>query len=290
MRFSTVLADVAASSPARAAAGVIRAEGEKTLPGGLNRPTLAPEVLFHLGPIPVTNSMIMTVIVVALLALGTFLLSRNMKLIPTGKQNLLEAVIEFLVGFVEQTAGRRVGRVILPLIGTLFLYIITANWISLVPGVGTLLWRGPEGEVPLLRAPNADYNMTLAMALLTIVIVQVAGIVSHGVGGHFKEYRNPLNIIDELARIISLSVRLFANVFGGEVLLTLMLGLSLVVFKFILPVVLPVIFLGLELFVGMIQALVFALLAMSYITIAVAGHGGDSGTHEVATATAEHAV
>jgi len=257
-------------------------EEEGLLGTPYHQPTLAPESLFDIGPITVTNSMLMTVLSVLLLTLVAVWFSRGMKLIPNGKQNFLEMIIEALLGLVESTAGRRVGRVVLPLIGTLFVYILFANWFSLLPGVGTLLWHGGGHEegVPLFRAPNADLNMTLAMAVLTIVIVQIAGIAAHGVGGHFKEYINPLHLIDEIARVLSLSIRLFANVFGGEVLLTVMLALSFLGAIAVLPVVIPVVFLGLELFIGLIQALVFALLALIYITLAVGSHGDDQHATE----------
>lgn len=262
-------------------------EGEGTFLGTpYHRPLPAPDELFSIGPIHVTNTMLTTVLVVLLLSALAFWLSRGFKLIPGRKQNFLEAVVEALLGLIEGAAGRRVGRIILPLIGTLFIYIITANWFGLLPGVGTILYEHGGHGVPLLRAPNSDFNMTLSMAILTIIIVQVAGFAAHGIGGHLKEYffkagpiylPNPLIIIDELARVISLSVRLFANVFAGEVLVSVMLALSFVAVSafvgFFFAAVLPSVFLALEVFFGAIQALVFALLALIYITLAVGGHG-----------------
>lgn len=257
-----------------------------------HQPSLAPEELFGIGPIHVTNSMLTTVLVVALLSALAFWFTRNMKLIPSGRQNFFEMVIEALAGLVEGAAGHRVGRIILPLIGTLFIYIVTANWFALLPGIGTILWNEGDHYVPLLRAPNADYNMTFAMALLTIVIVQVAGFAAHGFLGHLKEYRNPFNIIDEFARLLSLSVRLFANVFAGEVLVTVMLALSFVAVSafigFFFAAVIPSIFLALEIFFGLIQALVFALLSLIYITLAVGGHGeGHDVEHDARVAESD---
>jgi len=123
------------------------------------------------------------------------------------------------------------------------------------------------------------------MAIVTIVVVQIAGVAAHGVGGHFKEYLNPMHLIDELARVISLSVRLFANVFGGEVLLTVMLALSFLGAIAIIPVVIPMAFMGLEMFIGLIQALVFSLLSLIYITLAVAGHGHPADAEDAESAT-----
>lgn len=265
-------------------------EGEGLLGTPYHQPSLAPEPLFHIGPVNITNSMVTTVLVVLLLTAVTYWMSRSIKLIPGKKQNFLETVVEGLLGLVEGAAGRRVGRIILPLIGTLFIYIVTANWFALLPGIGTILWHSEDHAYPLLRAPNADYNMTLAMAVLTIIIVQVAGFAAHGFLGHLKEYKNPLNIVDEFARLLSLSVRLFANVFAGEVLVTVMLALSFVAFFTVVSAAIPAVFLALEIFFGLIQALVFALLSLIYITLAVGSHGGGHDTeHEPAEApTGDH--
>lgn len=269
-------------------------EGATLLGTPFHRPGLAPETVFELGPVHITNSMIQSALVVLFLTVAVFILSRGMKLIPGGRQNFLEAIVEALLGLVEGVAGRRVGRVILPLIGTLFIYILAANWSALLPGVGTILYDVGDHSVPVFRAPNADYNMTLVMALLVIVIVQIAGFSAHGVFGHLKEYLikvgpiylpNPLTIIDEIARVISLSVRLFANVFAGEVLVTVMLALSFVAVRAIfvpLSAPLPSVFLALEVFFGLIQAAVFALLSLIYISLAVGGHGDE---HETARET-----
>ena len=131
--------------------------------------------------------------------------------------------------------------------------------------------------VPFMRAPNADINMTLAMALVTFVTVQMYGIRAHGVWGRIKHMANPpllfpLELIGEFSRIVSLSARLFGNVFAGEVLLGVMVAMANAVKIAIIPLGLPVIFLFLEVLFGSIQALVFALLTTIYITLAVGGH------------------
>jgi F-type H+-transporting ATPase subunit a len=222
-----------------------------------------------------------------------------------------------LLGLVEGVAGRRTGRVIFPLIATLFIFILAANYLSLLPGVGSIgvcsdehyvhgttatAEGGAAGEegaageggaaqeehaaggpcaahpgtvfVPLLRAPAADLNTTLAMALIAVTIVQITGVVSHGAGGYVKElftpvFLGPVHIIGELSRVISLSCRLFGNIFGGEVLLLVMyylLGSIFLGFG-------VVIFLGLEVLFGGIQALLFSMLTLTYITLAASGHG-----------------
>jgi F-type H+-transporting ATPase subunit a len=137
-----------------------------------------------------------------------------------------------------------------------------------------------EGEkvlVPLFRAPNADLNMTLAMALVTFTTVQIYGIRAHGVGGRIKHMANPpflfpIELISEFARIISLSARLFGNVFAGEVLLAVMVAIANAVKVAVIPLAVPIVFLFLEVLFGTIQALVFALLTAIYIVLATAGH------------------
>ncbi len=159
-----------------------------------------------------------------------------------------------------------------------------------------------EGEhhekvlVPFFRSPSADLNMTLAMALLTFTIVQFAGISAHGVVGRIKHMADPwwifpIELISEISRIISLSFRLFGNIFAGEVLVAVMIAMSrAMLLKFyIFPLVaLPTVFLFLEVLFGFIQALVFALLTLIYISLAAAGH--DDHDEEHAHADAHHPV
>jgi F-type H+-transporting ATPase subunit a len=284
--------------------------------------SIAAETLFHLGPIPVTNSMLTMFAVMALIILVGTLLARRAQAVPGRAQGVFEMVVEFLLQLVEGTAGKRAGRRIFPLVGALFIFIIVANYSGLLPGVGTIGFyeteeaeevREPEAEeaaaliqdgegeegaageeaaheeahevlVPFLRAPNADLNMTLAMALLTFTVVQVAGIAAHGVGGRIKHMADPpflfpIELVSELSRIISLSARLFGNVFAGEVLLAVMYAMANAIKIAIIPLAIPVVFLGLELLFGAVQALVFALLTLIYITLATAG-GHDDHAHE----------
>jgi F-type H+-transporting ATPase subunit a len=306
------------------------------------------ETLFEIplpwGSLAVTNSMLQTVLVVLAIALFFFLATRRMRLVPKGAQNFGEAIVELLLGITEGTAGRRVGRRIFPLIATLFIFILVANYSGLLPGVGTIggcarhetghaavapavgatggegvvdehatgteaaaqeeVATGglpspesagycPEGTefVPFLRAPNADLNMTLAMALLAVGIVQFAGIAAHGVGGYLKElatpiFLTPIHIIGEISRVISLSFRLFGNIFGGEVLVTVMYALLGGIFVGFATFI----FLGIELLFGLIQALIFSILTLVFISTAVAGHAGaDHGAHDAPHGSVEEA-
>jgi len=277
---------------------------------------LAAETLFNLGPIPVTNSMLTMFIVMGAILLAGMLIARGAQTVPGRGQGIAELIVEFLLGLVEGTAGKRAGRRIFPLVGAIFIFIIFANYSGLLPGVGTIgYWHeeeaaseeaavsiavsdadptegevagevqaGAEAEaahervlVPFFRSPNADLNMTLAMALLTFTVVQVAGIAAHGVRGRLKHLADPpmlfpLEVISEVSRIISLSARLFGNIFAGEVLLAVMFAMASAIKIAIIPVLFPVLFLGLELLFGFVQALVFALLTLIYITLATAGH------------------
>lgn len=269
--------------------------------------SLPAETLLDLGFLRITNSALTMLLVMAGLVLFFARATRKRALVPSGSQNVAEAIVEWLLQLVEGAAGKNLGRRIFPLIASLFIFIISANYAGLLPFVGTVgvyeraapaeaatkvvqvassdgraasaPAASPEAEkvfVPFLRSPNADLNMTIAMALLAIGTVQYAGVAAHGVLGYLKGlatpiFLAPLHIIGEFSRIISLSARLFGNIFGGEVLVTVIYSLT--------KLVIPVAFLGIELLFGFIQALIFSLLTMSYIMLAVAGHGDHGADH-----------
>ncbi len=291
---------------------------------------LAAETLWEIGPVHITNSMFMMFVVMAAILIVFTIIARGAKFIPGRAQSVVEMIVEFILDLVEGTAGRRIGRRIFPLVAGLFIFILFANFSGLLPGVGTItLDRGDdshaaettevvEGEgdseavatdtedhaaageeeehssaVPILRPPTADLNMTLAMSLLTFVVVQIAGVSAHGIGGRIKHMADPpflfpIEVISELSRIISLSARLFGNVFAGEVLLGVMYGMANAIKIALVPVVFPVVFIFLEVLFGTIQALVFALLTLIYITLAAAGHDDEhdeAHAHDSAGAT-----
>ena len=249
---------------------------------------IAAEKLFGLGPLAVTNSMVGALLasIVLLLIAGRF--TRRSGIVPSRGQSLVELPIEFLAGIVRGTGGKR-WRQFAPLILAIFLFVLTANWMSLLPGVGTigLAEEASDGTpiiVPFVRAGAADLNFTLGLALVSFVSFIAFGLRANGLRGYLKElliaepaYMTPLltpiHLISELSRVISLSMRLFGNVFAGEVLLATMLALTTATL-FMLPLafVIPGIFIGLELLFGLVQALVFALLSMTYITLAIAEH------------------
>lgn len=248
---------------------------------------LAAETLFHLGPIAITNSMLTSVLVVVLLLVLARLATRKMQRIPGRYQAMWEMIVEFLLDLSVDTAGKRVGRKVFPLIATFFIFILTANWMGLLPGVGPAIYikevaksaghgAGEVVHVPLFRAANADLNMTAAMALLSITVVQIAGVAVNGVKGYLKHLATPpllapVHIIGELSHIVSLSARLFGNIFGGEVMITVMYAL--------VPLVLPTVFLGLEVLFGFIQALIFTVLSIVYMALATSGHHEEHREH-----------
>lgn len=320
--------------------------------------SLAAETLFQLGPIAVTNSMLVMFLVMgALLVVGSWLARKaQAQPVPGRAAGIAEMIIEFLLNLVESTAGKRIGRRIMPLVSGIFIFILFANFTGLLPGVGTVYITKDEEEaqveesaeldtettteaeevasaavsnhetttdeehaaatddehaaatdeehaaatddehaavtdddhaaggdehhavnVPILRPPTADLNMTVAMSTLTFLVVQFAGVSAHGVRGRIKHMANPpflfpIEVISEFSRIISLAARLFGNVFAGEVLLGVMYAMAASIKIAVIPVLFPVVFLGLETLFGTIQALVFALLTLIYIYLAAAGH------------------
>ena len=288
--------------------------------------SIAAETLFYVGPIPITNSFLTMLIVMAVIIIVGALIARTARIIPSGRgQGIAELIVEFLLSLVESTAGKTAGRRIFPLVAGIFIFILFANYSGLFPGVGTIgIYESEpaaseehaalqvaevldpavvpdaaveiaaqeepveeEGRtlVPLFRAPTADLNMTLAMALVTFTAVQVLGVGAHGVVGRIKHMADPwwifpLELIQELARILSLSFRLFGNVFAGEVLLAVMIGMANAIKIAVVPLLFPVVFLFLEVLFGTFRARGFALLTLIYITLATAGHHDEE--HHVA--------
>src|SRR5580700_7476282 len=257
-----------------------------------------------------TNSFVFTVIVTALIVWVARWATRNMQLVPSGPQNLFELVVETLYNTFEGIVGRHMISKVFPLLATLFIFILAANWIGLIPGVGTVGFGKPgpgflslsEVDAPLLRPANADLNMTLGMALFfmvwwvvwTIQEVGVIGFLKHtfapkgGVSGSLWFVLLPLfifvgiiEIISIAIRPISLSFRLFGNIYAGETLLHTMssVGASLPPpINWISLILFPLPFYFLELLVGLLQAFVFAMLCAVYIKLSTEHEGGD-GAH-----------
>jgi F-type H+-transporting ATPase subunit a len=240
-----------------------------------------------------TNSFFTMLLVMGALLIGGVMIARRATLVPNHLQAVFEVIAEFVLGLVESAAGKTYARRIFPLVGGAFIFILFANYSGLLPGMKTIYFEGFSGDregVLLFRAPTADLNMTLAMALVTFFSVQVAGLAAHGPVGRIKHMaEGPLwiawlilliEIVSELSRIISLSFRLFGNIFAGEVLLGVMYVITNAIKFSIIGLVVPVIFLYMEVLFGFVQALVFALLTLVYIVLAAAHHDEEEHGHE----------
>jgi len=245
-------------------------------------PTLGSETIFHIGSFDVRNTLItslMTLIIFVIVAL--VVRRKKYAMVPGGFQNLVEAVMGGMFDFFDQVVGdKERTRKFFPIVTTIFLYIILSNWMGLLPGFGSIgLWEvhnGHEVLVPIFRSTYADINMTFALAAISVVASQVFGFSMLGLkgyGGKFfvNPFKDPigcfvgiLELISEFAKMISFTFRLYGNIFAGEVLL--------LVISFLVPYIAPMPFYGLEIFVGFIQALVFAFLTLVFFKIATESH------------------
>ncbi|MEY4723427.1 MAG: hypothetical protein RLZZ324_940 [Candidatus Parcubacteria bacterium] len=266
------------------------------------------EKLFAVSGLPVTNSLL-TGWIVAAFFICIAIASRTRALVPRGFQNAIEALIEFMLDFMDQvTHDRARSRRFLPFVGTLFMLILVSNWMGLLPGFGTIgMWEIIEGKrelIPFFRPATSDLNMTLALGITSVVVSHVIGISTIGFFRHWGKFiqvegiwralktfgKKPigeaalglftslidlavgfLEIISECAKMLSLSLRLFGNIFAGEVLLSVLSHLA----AFLLPT--P--FMFMEVIVGIVQALVFSILTLVYLTLATEPPHGEHG-HE----------
>lgn len=245
--------------------------------------SLKAQELFSIGGFNITNGLFLTLIVSIILITFSFIFRSKIKIIPGKLQGAVEMGVEGLLGLMESTLGSmQNAERYFPLVATIFIFILCSNLLGIFPGVGSLMFSaeggpafGGEGhEVPLFRSPAADLNFTLAFAVISVIVTNIIGMASVGVFKHigkFINFKGPidffigiLELISELAKIISLSFRLFGNVFAGEVLLTII--------SFLAPYFIPLPFLFLELFVGMIQAFIFAMITLVSISLHTATH------------------
>ncbi len=217
----------------------------------------------------------MATLAVLLLAAVSVSLRRRLAMVPGRVQNVVEMVIEGMLGVMDTVLVKREkSEKYLPLVATIFIFVIASNWLGLLPGVGSLGLREGGEFTPLFRSPASDLNFTLALALITVFVVNAIGIAVMGARAHlskFFNFKGPieffigiLELISEFAKVISFSFRLFGNVFAGEVLLVIIASL--------VPFIVPLPFLFLEIFVGFIQAFIFSMLALVFIAIATTEH------------------
>lgn len=244
--------------------------------------SISAEPIAHFFGLTITNSLFTGWIVTAVLAICVIFFSKQIKEkgAPSRLQSFVEFIIESLFGVVESIAGNAKAKRFFPLVGTLFIFILFSNWSGLLPGLAAIGIReelhGASILIPFWRAPTADVNTTLALGLITMIMVQVYGYQYLGLK-YFKkffDFSNPINffvgileLVSDLSKIISFTFRLFGNIIAGEILL-LVMGM-------IVPVLGPTPFIALEIFVGFIQALVFMMLSSVFINMATIGHGDE---------------
>lgn len=254
--------------------------------------TLYAEPLWHVGSFAITNSMLNSWMVVLVIVMISVVIRKKVKEIPTGIQNAFEAVIEMFLGLFDSVTGSRQKSLkFFPLVFAFFIFILLNNWLGLFPGIGSIGQIASEhGEkvfVPFFRGGTADLNTTLALATIGVVASHIFGVVAIGAWKYFNKFINInvlleiprkvrkdwtvlivnpikafvgiIEIIGEVAKVASLSFRLFGNIFAGEVLLASMAA--------ILAFGLPIPFMFLEVIVGIIQALIFSMLVLAYLTI-----------------------
>ena len=236
--------------------------------------SITPEELFSLFGMPMTNTLVMSFVVSLLLIIFALVARARIKSdgIPGRIQLFLEIVIGGLFDFVYSAVGnRKKAEKVFWLVATFFILILFNNWVELWPGLGYIGMKKGYSIIPIIRSPSADLNTTLALAIVSVFMTQFFGITAIGIGKHFKKYINfsspikffvgILEMISEISRIISFSFRLFGNIFAGEVLL--------IVSYYLIPYLVPLPFLFMEVFVGIIQAFIFAMLTLSFTQVAI---------------------
>ena len=230
------------------------------------------EIMGNLGGLPITNTLLMSWVVIITLGILGFVIGKNVKLIPSRMQTLLEALFSFVYDYIAETLeSRDMARKFFPLLLTIFLFIFTANMLEFTPGIGSVGFFHGEEFSPLLRSANTDLNATLALAIISFLVIELTGIFTIGIWKYaqkFVSFRSVMGfavgiieLFSEIARLISFSFRLFGNIFAGEVLI--------LVVGYFVPYFLPVPIMMFEVFVGFIQAAIFALLTLFFIKIAI---------------------
>ncbi len=259
---------------------------------------LPAEGIFHIGGFTITNTLLASWLSIIVLVALSWAVTHRIKLIPSRLQSLIESALEWMLNLCQDVAGEKNGRRFFPVITTFFLFVLMNAWLGLLPGFGSILIAGTEGESAyLLRGANTDINLPLALALISFIFVEYMGISSHGGLRYMKKFVNAgqffrgvgqlfrgklragfsglfmgaidifagaLEGLSEFVRILSFTFRLFGNMTGGEILILTMI--------FLAPWVVALPFYGLELLVGLVQAIVFGGLTLVFATVAVTPH------------------
>jgi len=225
---------------------------------------LKPEILGFYKNLPITNTLLVSWIVMTILTIFSLIITFTVKTIPGRLQNLFEMIIDFGYSTVEDLAKPKKAKIFFPIVMTFFFFILFGNLLGLFPGFGTILYKGQ----PILRSMNSDLNMTLSLALFSAFLTHAFALKYLGLLDYLKKWftLNPiflfvglLELVGELTKVVSLSFRLFGNIFAGEVVLSTISS----IFAFIVP--LPFYFL--EIIVGFVQAAVFMMLTLVFMVL-----------------------
>jgi F-type H+-transporting ATPase subunit a len=259
---------------------------------------LPSEGIFHISAFTVTNTLIASWLTIIVLAVLFYFSTRKMKLIPGGLQNFAEFIVETMLNFVKGVAGEKQARTLFPIVATIFLYVLTNAWLALLPFFGTIGITEHNGAfLPFLRAANTDINLTFSIALISFILIEYWGLRSLGSLRYLNSFLNlgqlrdgfkslfrgkikpafsgiffgfinlfigGIEALSHLIRIVSFTFRLFGNMTAGEILLLIV--------TFLVPFVVSIGVYGLELLVGILQALIFAGLTLVFGIIAMAPH------------------
>jgi F-type H+-transporting ATPase subunit a len=264
------------------------------------RPTveLPSETILHVSHFSITNTLLASWLTIIVLVVLSFVLTRKMELIPGRRQGMAEAVVEGLLNFVESVAGKKHARMLFPGVATIFIYVISNAYLALLPFFGSIGIIEHDGKfAPLFRAANTDVNVPLSIAIMSFIFVETWGMRALGPFHYISEFINVrqmlqglkqlftrkmgqavmniafgfinlfvgvLEIFSHLIRMLSFTFRLFGNMTAGEILI--------LVSSFLIPLVFSIPFYGLELLIGLIQALIFSGLTLVFATIAVSPH------------------
>lgn len=272
---------------------------------------IPPDVIFTPFGFSITNTLFCTWITIVLLVIVVYFGTRKRNLIPSGFQNFVEWGYEGILNLVVGVVGREKARKFFPLVGTFFFFALFANLLDIMPGIDTIGWvdqskvlaahLSPPSSfllsgaytsmiIPWFRPPTTDLNVTFSMSLISVVVTQIFGFVSLGAGAHLSKYfkfkelfthgfQGPIEffvglveLVTEISRLLSFAFRLFGNVFAGSAVLA--------VFAFLVPAFGDVIFIPFEIFVALVQALVFALLTLVFLEMSTTSHEHVESEHE----------
>lgn len=234
--------------------------------------SIAPHVVWNVLGVPITSTLITSWLVVALIVLAAFFIGRGLKAVPGKGQIAVESTISLVYDYVKDAFGSvKYANLYFPLVMSIFVFFAVANLLGLFPfmeAVGIVR----HGEfIPLFAPVNTDLNVPLSLAIISFLTIEISGIVHLGFftyAGKFLNFSSPiafgvglLEIIGNLARLVSLSFRLFGNILAGHILL--------IVIMFFVPYFAPLPFIAFEIFIGVMQAAIFALLTLFFIKLAI---------------------